>query len=384
MKLFLNFLLLIFLISCTPDDLNSQVPEPIDYQNSPYVNMGVAFESNDKNQPLYGTHSSWTHANVAYDKSLDKAVVFYNIKNGHMLTHNRVAMRFKDIEGGFSDLLVVADREAEGVSCKTQASGIAANGDYISLVALFNNSNGSIIGSDIYRSSDKGKSWSRTDMLVGNERVKAFNGDVTGFLLLKSGRILTLACHPETRRTRILYSDDNAVTWHFASVSECFKHTEPAWCELSDGTIICYLRSTVGDAGYSTKIPAYFTRSFDGGLTWELPVPSKSILNMNEANGQLIFYEKSKKIEFLHHSRYPEEDGYSSILLSVASEKDAKNDNMGEELRIVKLPRQNGSYNGDSGYIGGCKSKSGIVIAFYYSGSMTDANIYYLVKKPKS
>lgn len=379
----LLFFSFIFLFSCESDDWDSQAPEPIDYENSPYVNMGVAFESNDRTQLLHGTHSSWPHANVAYDKKLDKVVVFYDIKNGHMLTHNRVAMRTKDIEGGFSNLIVVADRESEGVSCKTQASGIASNGDYISLVALFDNSNGLILGTDVYRSSDNGKTWSISEMLVDSQRVKAFNGDVTGFLVLKSGRILTLACHPVTRKTRILYSDDNAVTWHFASIPECFKHTEPAWCELSDGTIICYLRSTVGDAGYLTKIPAYFTRSFDGGLTWELPVASKSILNMTEANGQLIYYEKSKKVEFLYHSRFQEEDGYSSIFLSVAKEKDAKSDNMGGELRIIKLPRQNGPYNGDSGYVGGCKSKTGVVTAFYYSGSMSDANIYYLIKKPK-
>ncbi|BES62416.1 sialidase family protein [Dysgonomonas capnocytophagoides] len=376
----LIYFLSIFLFSCASDDLISQVPEPVDYENSPYVNMGVAFESNDKTQLLYGTHSSWTHANVAYDHSLDKVLVFYDIKDGHTLIHNRVAMRFKDVEGGFSNLIVVADREQEGISCKTQASGIAANGDYISLVALFNNSDGSIIGNSIYRSRNKGKTWSATEMFVNKERVKAYNGDVTGFLVLKSGRILTWACHPITRRVRVFYSDDNAAIWNLASIPECYKHTEPAWGELSDGTIICYLRSTVGDAGYSKKVPAYFTRSFDGGLTWELPVPSKSILNMNEANGQLIFYKKPKTVEFLYHSRFPEGDGYSSLFLSIASEEDAKNDKMGESLRILKLPMQNGSYNGDSGYIGGCKSKTGIVTAFYYSGSYSNANIYYLIK----
>lgn len=346
-----------------------------------FIDMGMAFNGLDRTQLLTGAHSSWTHANVAYDSVLDKFTVFYNIKNAHILINNRVAMRFKEPEGGFSNLLVVADRMSEGISCKTQASGIAKNGDYVSLVSHFQNSNGAILGTSIYRSTNKGVTWKRTDMMVAGDIIKAFNGDVSGFLVLKSGRILTLACHPTTRRTRILYSDNNGMTWAFASIPECYDHTEPGWCELSDGAIICYLRKSVVWAVYNARIPAYFTRSFDGGITWELPVASKSVLNMNAANGHLLFHENAKTVEFLHHSRFPEEDGYSSILQSTASEEDAKNDRMGVEVRIKRLPNQ--TTGGDSGYIGAAESSKGVVNAFYYSGSMTDANIYYLVGRKK-
>lgn len=341
----------------------------------------MAFDGLDNTQLLTGAHSSWTHANVAYDSTLDKFIVFYDIKDGHILINNCVAMRFKDPEGGFSNLTVVANRMAEGISCKTQASGIAKNGDYISLVAHFQNSDGGHLGTSIYRSIDKGHTWQRADMMVPGGILKAFNGDVTGFLVLKNGRILTLACHPATRRTRILYSDDNGRTWKFASVPECYDHTEPGWCELSDGTIICYLRKSVLNAVYDSKVPAYFTRSFDGGGTWELPVASKSVLNMNAANGHLLFHEEAKTVEFLHHSRFPEEDGYSSLLQSTAAEEDAKNDRMGTEVRIKRLPNQ--TKGGDSGYIGAAKSSKGVVNAFYYSGSMSYANIYYLVGQKK-
>ena len=343
-----------------------------------FVDMGIAFDGTDPSQLLTGTHSSWPHANVAYDRSLDKFIIFYDIKAGHTLINNRVAMRFKDPEGNFSNLLVVADRMSEGISCKTQASGIAANGDYISLVAHFVNSTGVHTGTSVYRSTNKGSTWTRTDMVANGEIVTAYNGDVTGFLVLESGRIITLACHPTTRLTRILYSDDNGVTWIFATIPECYKHTEPAWCELSDGTIICYMRSTVGDAGYTSKVPAYFTRSYDSGLTWELPVASNSILNMNEANGQLIFHKDSKTVEFIHHSRFPEKDGYTSILQSCATEEDASNDRMGFQVRIGKLPVQGVS---DAGYVGAAIADNGVINAFYYSGSNTNANICYLIGK---
>lgn len=375
------FLILVFiqicivLISCSDSDSDSESKRIV--ENPYYTDMGKAFDGMDTKQLIHDTHSSWTHANVAYDNELDKVIVFYNIKDGHILVRNKVAMRFKDNNNNFSNLIVVADRMSEDISCKAQASSIAANGDYISLVAHISNITGIALGTSIYRSSDKGRTWLRSDMVANGQKVIAYCGDVSGFLVLSSGRILTLACHPMTRLVRILYSDDNGYTWHFSSVPECYKHTEPAWCELSDGTIICYLRATVGDSGYTEKVPAYFTRSFDKGESWELPIPSQSILNMNEANGHMIFHKDSKMVELIHHSRFTESDGFSSIYLSLATEEDAKQDRMGEDIRIGRLPDQ--TKGGDSGYIGACMSKSGDRTFFYYSGTPYRADIYYMV-----
>jgi hypothetical protein len=367
-------------ISCSKNsdpDSEIEFDPPIEKNTKfPYIftDMGMAFNGKDARQLLQGTHSSWPHANVAYDKSLDKFVVFYVIKNAHELINNRVAMRFKTPEGGFSNLIIVADRISEGISCKTQASGIAANGDYISLVELINNQNSATFGVSIYRSKDKGITWTHSDMMINDKgAIKVLEGGFffNGFLVLKSGRILTHA-------GIFFYSDDNGNTWNYASIPECDKQ-EPAWCELSDGTIICYLRNLVGRDGHITKAPAYFTRSFDGGLHWEKPVASQSIVNMNEANGHLFFHEDIKKVEFIHHSRFVEKDGFSSLLQSAASEEDAKNDRMGKQVRIHYLPNQ--ITGGDSGYIGAAKSANGIINAFYYSGTMTNADIHYLVGK---
>jgi hypothetical protein len=328
--------------------------------------MGIAFKGIGLTQLSQETHSSWPHANVAYDESLDKFVVFYDIKNAHELINNRVAMRFKEPEGQSGNLIVVADRISENISCKTQASGIAANGDYISLVVNHDNSNAAVMGTDVYISKDKGYTWTNRNMLVNNV---PYAGFVEGFLVLKSGRILTLG-----KSTNIIYSDDNGITWNYTPLLERYGG-EPAWCELSDGTIICYLRSY--GTGYTTKAPAYFTRSYDGGLHWEEPVPSKSIVNMNEANGHLFFHEDIKKVEFIHHSRFVENDGYSSLFQSSASEEDAKNDRMGAQVRIHYLPNQR--IGGDSGYIGAAKAANGIINAFYYSGTLTNADIHYMI-----
>lgn len=341
-----------------------------------YFFLGKSFRSNDSTQSIYNTHSSWTHSNVSYDNKTNNIIIFYNVKPMHNIVFNKVAMRTLNEIGEIGNAIVVADREKEGISCKSLASGIDKNGNYLSLVGILNNHSGNVLGTYVYRSVDKGKTWSSHPMTVNKDIVKAFHGDVSGFLLLKNGRILTLACHETTRLTRILYSDDDGFTWHFATIPPCYKHTEPAWCELSDGTIICYLRNSIAEDGYYSPVPALFMKSIDGGLIWSTPIKSKSVLNMTEANGQLLYHENSKMVEFIHHSRCTEKDGFSSIFQMAAAEDDAKNDNMGREVRIMQLPPQD--KGGDSGYIGGCLSKDEFSHIFFYSGTQTNADIYYL------
>lgn len=381
--LIFTFFLCFTIASCTAEDSINFNPPIIDNPQLPYllVNKGLAFKGIDKSQLIQGTHSSWTHATVDYDKEINKFIVFYNIKRAHEIVNCRVAMRFKLPNGSFGDLQIVADKLSEDFSCKTQASGIAANKDYISLIEVITNSTGKTQGTDIYRSKDKGKTWSVQNLLVYEGGIKKpFLGIVEGFLVLQSGRILTLGLYK--KQTRILYSDDNGYTWNYTSMPNLSGYLyEPAWCELSDGTIICYMRATVGE-NRKTKIPAYFTRSFDNGLTWELPIPSKSITNMTEANGHLFYHKDIKKVEFIYHSRFAESDGYSSIYQCAAKENDAKNDNMGEQHRIHHLPPQDGI--GDSGYIGGAISSDNIMNIFYYAGTWQNADIYYMEGKKNS
>lgn len=349
-----------------------------------YQQMGTAFESDDPLSPLPERSASWVHGTVAYDEEDDKFVVFYNVNPGHNITQCSVMMTRKDPEGGFSTPVVVASKK-NAESMKTHAAGIAANGDYIVLAGVF--PWGDVVSkrTDIYRSSDKGISWSvaiMRDSADGAE-VMAFNGDISGFLVLSSGRIITLAVEPSPSfLTRIFYSDDNGATWHKSSITgNPTDITEPAWAQLPDGTIVCMARAAVRFGETTQKIPAKFFQSLDSGETWTEPVDSISITDFTLSNGEMIVREDVGEIEFIHHSRFVQPDGYSSLYVSRATFADAKADKFSPQLKIGKLAGDidYDDGRGDSGYVGARLSKNGVINIFYYDGRRSGANIHYAV-----
>ena len=353
--------------------------QQINYQ---YSAMGKAFGSEDGAGDKF---ASWTHATVAYDADADDFVIVYNTNSGHNINTNSVLMRKKKTNSdAFSSAVVVAS-DKEIYSYKCQAAGIAANGDYVALVARFPWGSGNSDATFVYRSTDKGQTFTRTQMLHGSSPVVAFNGDVSGFLVTNSGRILTFAVEYDTYLTRIFYSDDNGSTWSKSTIGGSpMDITEPAWCDVGDGKLVCMARAAVRTGDTSTIIPAKFMTSSDNGVTWTAPVDSQSITNFTLSNGEMIPDYDSKTIEFIHHSRHTEEDNYSSLLRSTASFNDALIDKFSPQVRIGKLAAYTalGTSTGDSGYVGAKRSKNGVINAFYYTGSRVDAQINYLVGTP--
>lgn len=345
-----------------------------------YTNFGKAFQGGSP-------HVSWAYSNVHFDKKINKVVCFYVEKPQHHVINCKLLMRHKDVYGDFTESKVIADKLSQGISCRSQASAILNNGDYLVLVSEINNdsSNYESLRTMVYKSSDSGESWSTHEMLLDGQSVKGYDGDVCGVLVLKNGRIITHISTADTNRTcKIVYSDDNGLTWTQANwLGNPTMHTEPAWCELSDGTIVAYFRKDVGTIEQK-PIPAIFTKSTDNGVTWSAPVNSKSILDFTQSNGNMVYCEESKSIEFIHHSRRSRDDGYTSLYVSRALEDDVKNDNFGEQIRIGRLNycglQSDGVY-GDGGYIGACRDNDKNIFAMYYNGSKTSANLCYLIGK---
>lgn len=349
-----------------------------------YEQKGKLMDSTDTAAPARNWSSSWTHATCAYDSSDGKFIIFYNISNGHNIAQNQVLMATKSPEGDIVTRSVVASNV--GVeSLKCQAAGITLNGDYVALVGVFNWNSTTSIRTDIYRSTDRGASWSISTMRdsADNSDIVAYNGDVTGFLVLSNGRILTFADEPSpSYAVRIYYSDDNGVTWSKSTVAgNPTDVTEPAWIELPSGTIVCMARAAVRLGSSNQKIPAKLMYSYDGGVNWTEPVDSQSITEMTLANGQMFIDEKNNLVEFIYHSRFAQQDGFSSIYASRANFEDAANDNWSTPVRIGKLASYAnvGTSSGDSGYIGGGVTPEGVVNLFYYTGLRSSAQINWII-----
>ena len=353
-----------------------------------YTQMGKAFDQ-DVEVANTDDWAGWPHATTAYDADDDKFVTLYNTNQGHEIALNQVWMTKKGVESTEFETPVSIAEDVGVYSFKCQSFGIAANGDYVALIARANWTSTTFPDTFIYRSVDQGANWTSTIMLDAGDasKITAFNGDVSGFLVLASGRILTLAVDlagaTTPYLTRIYYSDNNGATWNKSFITGSPTHaTEPGWIELPDGTIIAMLRADVILSQPTDIVPAKFTKSLDGGLTWAALADSTSILELTQSNGQMILDEDAETVEFIHHSRYKKTDEFTSLFVSRATYADAANDNFGDQLRIGKLTSSlvttEGS-PGDSGYVGAAKSAGGVINVFYYSGQRDNAHIGWMI-----
>src|SRR5690606_6548725 len=128
---------------------------------------------------------------------------------------NSVMMRTKSADSDSFSAPHILASDKGNYSYKCQAAGIAANGYYLALIARLPWGAGDSDATYVYRSADKGATWSQSLMQSGESEgsIIAFNGDVSGFLVTQSGRILTMAVEYNTFRARIFYSDDHGHTW---------------------------------------------------------------------------------------------------------------------------------------------------------------------------
>lgn len=348
-----------------------------------YTQMGKAFDSSEG---VNDVSASWTHGNIGYDETTDNFIVFYNTNSGHAIAQCSVLMRTKDATSDFFSEPTVVASEKGVYSYKSQSGGIAPNGDYIAIVARFPWNKNSSDATYIYRSTDKGQTFTRTQISVSGTPLTVFNGDASGFLVTQSGRVLFMGLSPSNQATRIFYSDDNCVTWQQSSIATNPLYvTEPAWCDIGNNRLVCIARAAIS-GGTESSIPAKFMTSADNGLTWTAPVNSASITNLTVSNGELIPDYEQKIVEFIHHSRQRDEDNYCSLLRSWATFDEAWIDEFEPQVRVGKMAAYvgDGRERGDSGYVGAKKNKDGIINAFYYTGTYAGAQINYVIGLPNT
>lgn len=346
----------------TEQSLNAQLAQIPKLVGTDFEYKGVAFE---KVKP----HNGWAYSKYKWDDSTKEVVSLQFEGTYHGSWDGVIYFRRKPKYGVFSEPSVVADFTADGIGCTCQAFEIAQNGDYVALISKMETGTAKSLGTWIYRSTDKGVTWvEESQLIVDGKPIIALTGDVTNLYRLRSGRLISWGWYLH-KETFALYSDDNGTTFHFGSIGGGATAFEPAFCELSDGTIVALLRN---DLGSTTKKPALFSKSEDGGLSWSAPVESNTILDMTDNNGVFIQREGSNVIEFVNCSRLVQSDGYKSIYQSVFTEEQAKNGDFGTQNRIFRI-----SGSADFGYPAALIDDENNVELYFYTGTYDNGTICY-------
>lgn len=209
----------------------------------------------------------------------------------------------------------------------------------------------------LYRSSDKGESWTSKSMNIGFP---------FGLMQLSNGRYL---CHNNGTKGAIYYSDDSGATWTLSKITN--GGYENCIIELDDGNLICLARkswSGTDNGSYTgNKIfePPIISYSTDYGTTWTNDVESTTIAEMTSDNCCGFYHEEEGLVELFVTSRYPHGDALGIMYQYITSLENAKNDNWGTPKVIFYATSK--VYD-DYGYIGGVKDATGDMHIMFYDG----------------
>lgn len=325
-----------------------------------------------------GRYEAWPYGNVFYDESIDKVCLVYNSKSTHTSTDGKVYFRSKSDFGKMSNAILVAsatlDADTTYPGRRCHGAGIDKDGNYLALI-LHHGHLPSASGDGllwIYKSTDKGNTWSKSKAIVDGSEL--LTGECGSCYKLKNGRLLSFArlSPSPSSGCKIIYSDNNGESWngYKLNTGSAKEPLEGMFIELSDSSIYCIVRGTLFTGRFDVYENTYITHSNDGGVSWT-PLEKLENIDMTLNNGCLIYHEDIKAIEMIYGSRFIKADGKGSLYQRIFTEAQLKKHDLGTENRIGQ-----GASSSDFGYVGGCKSKQGVVNLFYYNGDDSDTDIY--------
>lgn len=117
-----------------------------------------------------GKYEAWPFGNAWFDKDTGKHCLIVDVKSSHTSTDGDVYFTSKYDFGEFENPVLVA-QHTSAYGCRTHGSGINAKGEYLALVLHYNSSgNGPL---HVYKSTDKGKTWTSRELLIKRGTSKA-------------------------------------------------------------------------------------------------------------------------------------------------------------------------------------------------------------------
>ena len=323
-----------------------------------------------KSFPNVSTYDAWAKSGVFYDEETDEFVLIFNARSAHTgVTDGDIYMTKKKGYGAFSTPTLVAQHDAV-YGRRTHAAGILPNGNYCVIAMLDTaDSTGQLI---IYISADKGATWTNSTLLIGGSPIDCY--EASSVFTTKTGRVLTWVRETTTQQNKVLYSDDNGVTWNAININNgtAPNPLEAEFFQHSDDTIVAICRDRLS-TDFSAPCYAAMTRSYDNGVTWE--TMWTSTLEMTINNCGIYYNPETKTVEMVVGSRFPVDGRGGSLNYYIISEDDAKLGIFGTGKRIALA----NSTSYDFGYPALAKNKNGVMLACYYDQYNSGAAIYHLM-----
>lgn len=313
---------------------------------------GRAFDSG-------GAYTAWPYGCLFTDtfSGVENALLVYTSGSSHVATDRRIYLRKMNTSDGDASVwgnsidIVNLSGYVPAGGVVTHAAGKCDNGDYI-VIAGDRNSNQSTLTHLIFRSTDKGETWTYT--------TGAWRGG-SGFLVTKTGRVIS-GYGQDAGTLYIDTSDDNGVTWTRRSVGfpAGTNPIEPSFVQIGSGEIISVWRRDIDDV-FTDKRAYLYSVSSDNGSTWSA-LADTDFIDANNSPCALVYHSDEDIVEMFSCSRYAMNDGYASLYQSYAT--DILTGKFSEPVRIPV-----GINTRDFGYPAAVNIAGRVLVMFYNGGN---------------
>ncbi|MGQ4668930.1 exo-alpha-sialidase [Metabacillus halosaccharovorans] len=241
-------------------------------------------------------YNAWCPSNLQFDPTRKVYVCLINGANQHVFT--TITQYFSIINPNTfvattPKAISVIDKSGNPVTFDTTSSNnfmVLNDGTYMYFMRK----------SGIYHritSVDGGTTWVDQGQIIASPSLGS-NYNIWGITKLSTGRLICGFGAALETRAKIMYSDDNGVSWKFISVGKSFPSgttsAEPCIIEVAPQKLISIARKSTSGMSYGTVggavDPALISYSSDNGVTWTDYVDSKSILKMNASGATAVVH----------------------------------------------------------------------------------------------